>query len=73
MESPLYTPYNESNGTQDGEVAVDMPRTALLTQERYLSSRTEAVQSIERTMRELQSMFQQLAGLVADQGEMIER
>ena len=44
-----------------------------MTSERYVSSRGEAVQNIERTITELQGIFSQLANLVAEQGELIER
>ncbi len=52
---------------------IPMPRMTMMTQERYLNSRTEAVLSIERIIEELSGIFQQLATLVAEQGEMIER
>jgi syntaxin 5 len=75
MESPLYKPASapESSPASD-EVAIAMPQQALLiTQDRYLSTRADAVQSIERTITELQLIFRQLATLVAEQGEQIER
>lgn len=42
-------------------------------QHRYILSRAEAVASIEKTMSELQTIFQQLANIVQEQGELIER
>jgi len=73
MESPLYknNSYSESDGSS--EVAIAMPQTVLLTQERYVNNRVDAVASIERTITELQGIFRQLASLVAEQGEMIQR
>ena len=55
------------------EVAIAMPQQVLLTQDRYLSSRADAVASIERTIGELQNIFRNLATLVAEQQEQIER
>jgi len=73
-DSPLF-----SNGS--GEVAIQMPITGgtgssgqlLSTQEKYIESRETAVLSIEKTITELQVIFRQLAGLVVEQQEMIER
>jgi len=77
VESPLYKPtvshtYDESapNGS---EVVIAMPQSVLLTQDRYLTNRADAVANIERTISELQNIFRQLASLVAEQGELIER
>lgn len=42
-------------------------------QDMYLQSRQEALQNVERTITELQGIFQQLAGMVAEQGEMAVR
>jgi syntaxin 5 len=50
-----------------------MPTQMLLTQDRYFQSRSDAVAQIERTIGELQGIFRQLASLVADQHEQIER
>jgi len=73
-ESPLYKPTSSFMSEGDGsEVAIAMPQTALLTQERYINSRLDAVTMIERTITELQGIFQQLAPLVVEQGEMIQR
>jgi len=73
-ESPLYkqqvSSYNEQTS---GDVVIAMPQSALMTTERYISSRGEAVQNIERTIGELQGIFSQLANIVAEQGELIER
>jgi len=78
-ESPLYkTQYNSpvfdnENGSTGKEIVINMPQTSLMTQERYISNRTEAVRSIESTITDLQGIFHQLANLVAEQGEMIQR
>jgi len=81
LESPLYrqpgnllfqgSPSEENSGSTD--VVISMPQNSLMTQERYVSSRTDAVLNIEKTIGELQGIFQQLATLVAEQGEMIQR
>lgn len=49
-----------------------MPQQTLL-HDRHIQSRADAVLSIERTIVELQGIFQQLAHLVAEQGEIIQR
>ena len=43
---------------------------APLAQDAYLASRAEALQQVERTIAELGGIFQQLATMVAEQGEM---
>jgi syntaxin 5 len=64
----------ESPGPSGGEVAISMPAMSMtLQQDQYTSSRVNAVESIERTIAELQGIFQQLASLVAEQGDMIQR
>lgn len=75
MESPLYKQQagNYANDQTSGDIVIAMPQSALMTSERYVSSRGEAVQNIERTITELQGIFSQLANLVAEQGELIER
>lgn len=75
-ESPLYRPTTPeiSEISSSGEVAITMPQQSLLlTQDRYITGRAEAVMSIEKTITELQSIFRQLATLVAEQQEQIER
>jgi len=77
-ESPLYkSSYNqysqENEGSESKDIVIHVPQTALMTQDRYISSRTDAVRSIESTIADLQGIFQQLANLVAEQGEMIQR
>ena len=42
----------------------------LANQDQYLSSRSEALQNVERTITELGGIFQQLSTMVAEQGEM---
>lgn len=75
-ESPLYRPTftpESSHSSSSGEVAIAMPTQMLLTQDRYLQSRSDAVAQIEKTIGELQGIFRQLASLVAEQHEQIER
>jgi len=67
---PLITFDDNSTGS---DVVISMPQNALMTQERYVSNRTDAVVSIERTITELQGIFSQLANLVQEQGELINR
>lgn len=42
-------------------------------QEDYIQSRGTAIESIESTIAELGQIFQQLAGMVQQQGEMVQR
>jgi len=58
----------ESPQRGDGHVAL-----VIQTQQDYTSSRVTAVENIERIMAELGGIFQQLASLVAQQGDMIAR
>jgi len=62
----------DSSSGSGGEVAISMPGGVLLTQE-YTSSRTAAVESIEKTLGELQGIFSDLIALVAEQGDSIQR
>jgi len=77
MDSPLYKSqsplitFEDENSNHSGEVAIQMPMEMIVSDRR--GSRNEAVLSIERTIGELQGIFQQLANLVAEQGELIER
>jgi syntaxin 5 len=78
-ESPLYKPStflengdgSESNDNQ--HVAIQMPRSVLLSQDRYINDRFDAISSIQANIVELQSIFMNLSRLVASQGEMIQR
>jgi len=80
-DSVLYKHNNdlpESPARGGGDVAISMPTSSssmMMIQQTsdYTSSRVSAVESIEKTIGELQGIFQQLASLVAEQGEMIER
>jgi hypothetical protein len=56
--------------SNQNEVSLTMP---LLNQETYISHRAEAVANIQRTISELQGIFGQLAHLVTEQGETLER
>jgi len=69
-QSPLIT-FGDENPNSSGEVAIQMPMEMVVADRR--GTRNEAVLSIERTIGELQGIFQQLANLVAEQGELIER
>jgi len=70
-ENSAHLPESPANGG-GGEVAISMPGGVLLQQE-HTSSRAAAVESIEKTLSELQGIFGDLVALVAQQGDMIER
>lgn len=70
-ENSAYLPESPSSGG-GGEVAIAMPGGVLLQQE-HTSSRAAAVESIEKTLSELQGIFGDLVALVAEQGDMIQR
>lgn len=70
-ENSAHLPESPSNGG-GGEVAIAMPGGVLLQQE-HTSSRAAAVESIEKTLSELQGIFGDLVALVAEQGDMIQR
>ena len=53
-----------SGGQQSAQLLVANP------QDQYLSARSEALQNVEQTITELGGIFQQLATMVAEQGEM---
>lgn len=55
-----------TGGQQQGQML-------LANQDQYLSARSEALQNVERTITELGGIFQQLATMVAEQGEMAVR
>jgi len=77
IESVLYKPQfdnlSESPPRTGGEVAIVMPQMMMVQQDDYNTSRATAVENIERTIVELGGIFQQLASLVAQQGDMIQR
>lgn len=50
-------------------LAAQQQQQALVQQDAYLTSRTEALHQVESTIVELGSIFQQLAHMVAEQGE----
>jgi len=78
---PLTFGSSTSNGLSDAQgddVVIQMgtmqqTQSLLGVHDSYLASRTEAVESIEQTIRELQGIFQQLATIVQDQGEILQR
>ena len=45
----------------------------VMEQDRYIDHRTSAIESIESTIAELGSIFQQLATMVAEQRETVQR
>jgi len=71
---------NGMNGMENDDVVIQIGGTTVHQQQSllgahdsYIASRTEAVESIEQTIVELQGIFQQLATIVAEQGEMMQR
>jgi len=67
------TLFSQTPPENDSQVVINMPQTSLLVQERYISSRAEAVVSIHRTLEELQNIFRQLNLIVAEQQDVLER
>eukprot|EP01104_Vermistella_antarctica_P021146 TRINITY_DN9371_c0_g1_i1.p1 TRINITY_DN9371_c0_g1~~TRINITY_DN9371_c0_g1_i1.p1 ORF type:complete len:295 (+),score=77.71 TRINITY_DN9371_c0_g1_i1:261-1145(+) len=66
-------PFRSERGQQSSEgVSIDMSMQTM-EQVNYTASRVDAVQSIESTIVELQGIFGQLATMVQEQGEMVER
>ena len=61
------TPLLPGGSQQQSQALIAAP------QDTYLSSRAEALQQVESTIVELGGMFQQLAHMVAEQGEMATR
>ena len=59
------------SGRNDGGQA--QSQVLLANQDQYMSSRSEALQNVERTITELGGIFQQLSTMVAEQGEMAVR
>ena len=59
------------SGRNDG--GQSQSQVLLANQDQYLSSRSEALQNVERTITELGGIFQQLSTMVAEQGEMAVR
>jgi len=72
-ESPLYKSSSYDPESESSDIVIPIAQTALLTQERYIHNRLDAVSNIEKMITELQGIFRQLANLVAEQGEMIQR
>lgn len=74
--SVLYKSHLEDSPVRSGgEIAISMPQTQtqLILQDDYTSQRAVAVENIERTIVELGGIFQQLASLVAEQGDTLQR
>lgn len=57
----------------DGNVSISMPQMAVAQTQQYYGLRANAMREIESSLHQLQGFFTQLAHLVADQGEMLER
>lgn len=74
-----YSNLPDSPQNSGGEVVLHMPGVSqshsqqVFLQEDYTSTRATAVENIERTIAELGGIFQQLAHLVAEQGDMLQR
>jgi len=71
---------NKPNPSENSDVLVNIPSNGVLGQQqhmmavdRYLTDRNEAVRNIETMIGQLQGVFQNLAYLVQEQGEVIER
>lgn len=56
-----------------GGVQQQQGQMLLANQDQYFSARAEALQNVERTITELGGIFQQLATMVAEQGELAVR
>eukprot|EP01107_Rhizomastix_libera_P010992 TRINITY_DN28339_c0_g1_i1.p1 TRINITY_DN28339_c0_g1~~TRINITY_DN28339_c0_g1_i1.p1 ORF type:complete len:297 (-),score=68.23 TRINITY_DN28339_c0_g1_i1:19-909(-) len=61
----------QSESDANGEVSITVMQGAL--QERTSRTRLTALQQIEKTMGDLQSVFRRFASIVAEQGEMVQR
>jgi len=70
--SLLYSSEDSESKDDKNQVVISMPQS-MLTQERYITSRAEAVVSIERTLSELQNIFRQLSLLVIEQQDLLDR
>lgn len=66
MSSKGGLPTHSQHGGQQGQMLI-------ANQDQYLSARSEALQNVERTITELGGIFQQLATMVAEQGELAVR
>jgi syntaxin 5 len=51
----------------------EQQQALMIEQDRYIESRSTAIESIESTIAELGSIFQQLATMVAEQRETVQR
>ena len=65
-------PTHHGQGGGGGFATGDQTQGQLLAQgqDQYLSARSEALQNVERTITELGGIFQQLATMVSEQGEL---
>jgi syntaxin 5 len=73
--------HSPNKDSSDGHVAIEMPTQSLqqlslmtaASDTSYLESRSAALQGIESTINELGSIYQQLATMIAEQGEVVQR
>ncbi|KAI9889128.1 MAG: cis-Golgi t-SNARE syntaxin [Vezdaea aestivalis] len=76
-DSPLYTPSHTPQPPDLLNLNPQSDQQLLLMEEgpsnTYINARSEAIETIEKTIGELGSIFSQLAGMVTEQGEMIQR
>jgi len=74
-ESPLYKVASGSYDGSSGETVIAMPPQQLELHQPYdhIARRATAVQNIQQTIGELQTIFQTVAQMVAEQGEVVER
>lgn len=74
LEKDMNNPYGGSGG--EDYLALPQQQNAVLLEEQqdqYLSQRNNAVEAIESTIQELGGIFSQLATMVAEQGETVQR
>ena len=67
---PTHTAYRPGMPPSDGSAQQQQMQMHMYGNDQYLSSRAEALQNVERTITELGGIFQQLATMVAEQGEL---
>lgn len=58
---------------QNSLIAMPLEQTQLISQQQYLSSRTDAVQEIESYIAELGSIFNRLSEMIHGQGQLVNR
>ena len=68
----FYNSSEDNAGEGEGDVAIQMPEMAVAQQSNYYRMRADAVRQIEQSMLQLQGIYTQLAGMVAEQDEMLD-